>query len=230
MTKNSKIDDISILIAEDEEKLLHSMVEYLQLFFTHIYATGDGKSAYALYESEHPDIVIADIHMPQMDGLSLIKKIREKDQRTKIIITSAHSDREKLLQAIEMNLVKYLIKPVQSDILKSLLFTLVDEIRDRDTSIALKEGYRWDKGQKKLFQKNREVELKHRERKVLDLLISKAGQSVSAIDIYNHLYEDQPERDFSPDAVTSLIKRLRQKLPEGTIRSSYGVGYIFFTQ
>ena len=225
---DTKIDDISILIAEDEEKLLHSMVEYLQLFFSNVYATNDGKSAYEVYKHKHPDIIIADIHMPHMDGLTLIKKIREKDRRTKIIITTAHSDKEKLLQAIELNLVKYLIKPVQSDILKTLLFTLVKEIRDTHTSILLKEGYSWDRERKILFEKNKEIELKPRERKILDLLISKAGQSVSSIDIYNHLYEDQPERDFSSDAVTSLIKRLRQKLPKETIKSSYGVGYIFF--
>jgi DNA-binding response OmpR family regulator len=227
---DTKIDDISILIAEDEEKLLRSMVEYLQLFFTNVYATGDGKSAYARYKSDHPDIIIADIHMPHMDGLTLIKKIRETDRETKIIITTAHSDKEKLLQAIELNLVKYLIKPVQSDILKSLLFTLVEEIRDTHTSIPLIEGYRWDRTKKRLFHENREIELKQRERKVIDLLISKAEQTVSSIDIYNHLYEDQPERDFSSDAVTSLIKRLRQKLPKGTLKSIYGVGYVFFTK
>jgi len=226
---DSKIEDISILIAEDEEKLLHSMVEYLQLFFTNVYATGDGKSAYILYKNQHPDIVIADIHMPHMDGLSLIEEIRKKDRETKIIITTAHSDKEKLLQAIELNLVKYLIKPVQSDILKTLLLKLVEEIRTTRMFIPLKEEYRWDKKKKRLFHKEIEIALKPRERKVLELLIDKEGQTVSAIDIYNHLYEDQPERDFSSDAVTSLIKRLRQKLPKETLKSSYGVGYIFFT-
>jgi DNA-binding response OmpR family regulator len=226
----SKIEDISILIAEDETKLLNSMVEYLQLFFTHVYATQDGKEAYRVYQEKHPDIIIADIHMPLMDGLSLIKKIREKDRATKIIITTAHSDKEKLLQAIELNLVKYLIKPVQSDTLKQLLFTLVDEIRDARSVIPLKEGFFWDKKQKKLFHDKEEVSLKPREQKVLDMLISKAGQTISSIDIYNHLYEDQPEKDFSSNAVTSLIKRLRQKLPKETLKSSYGVGYIFLTK
>ena len=227
---DTKIEDISILIAEDEEKLLHSMVEYLQLFFTNVYATADGKSAYTLYKSKHPDIIIADIHMPHMDGLTLIKEIRKKDHDTRIIITTAHSDKEKLLQAIELNLVKYLIKPVQSDILKTLLLKLVEEIRTTRTFVLLKEGYRWDRKKKILFDKKQEIALKPRERKVLDLLIGKAGQTVSAIDIYNHLYEDQPERDFSSDAITSLIKRLRQKLPKETLKSSYGVGYIFFTK
>jgi DNA-binding response OmpR family regulator len=229
MSQN-KIEDISILIAEDETKLLNSMVEYLQLFFTNVYATQNGKEAYRIYQEKHPDIIIADIHMPLLDGLSLIKKIREKDRKTKIIITTAHSDKEKLLQAIELNLVKYLIKPVQSDTLKKLLFNLVDELCQSTTIVLLKDGYQWDKAKEKLFQGKSEVLLNPKEKKVLSLLISKAGESVSSIDIYNHLYEDQPERDFSSNAVTSLIKRLRQKLPKETLKSSYGVGYVFLTK
>jgi DNA-binding response OmpR family regulator len=228
--KINQIEDISILIAEDEVKLLHSMVEYLQLFFTHVYATENGQEAYRVYMEKSPDIIIADIHMPLLDGLSLIKKIREKDKKTKIIITTAHSDKEKLLQAIELNLIKYLIKPVQSDTLKQLLFTLTDEIRNSSSVIPLKKGFFWDKVQKKLFDGKEEIPLKPREQKILDLLIANRGQTVSSIDIYNHLYEDQPERDFSSNAITSLIKRLRQKLPEETLKSSYGVGYIFLTK
>lgn len=226
----TQINDITILIAEDETKLLYSMAEYLQLFFAHVHTAQNGKEAFALYEREHPDIVIADIHMPELDGLSLIEKIRKTDQETKIIITTAYSDREKLLQAIELHLVKYLIKPVQSDMLKKLLFSLVDTIRSSRSLIPLKEGFYWDRRNKLLLSHNQEIVLKPKEKKVLSYLIEHAGESVSSIDIYNILYEDQPERDYSAHAVTSMIKRLRQKLPKESLKSSYGVGYIFYTK
>ena len=225
-----KISDISILIAEDEKQLLNSMVEYLELFFEKVYTAEDGLSAYEIYKNQKPDIIIADIHMPHLDGLSMIEKIRKKDLQTKIIITSAHSDKEKLMQAIELHLVKYLVKPVQSDKLKELLFSLVDELRQKRDHIYLKESYYWDKSKKRLFHDEDEIALKPREQKVLELLCSRTNQSISAIDIYNHLYEDQPERDFSSDAITSLMKRIRQKLPKETIKSSYGVGYILQTK
>jgi len=224
---HKKIEHISILIAEDETKLLHSMVEYLQLFFAHVHATEDGMHAYRLYQELQPDIIIADIHMPHLDGLSLIKKIRAKDKQTKIIITTAHSDKEKLLQAIELNLVKYLIKPVQSDTLKTLLFSLAEEIRHDTDSIPLKEGYYWQPDVKKLFSEEGETDLSPKEQKILSLLIEKSGKTVSSFDIYNYLYEEQPDREYSAYAVTSLIKRLRQKLPKGMIKSIYGVGYMF---
>lgn len=227
---SKKICDISILIAEDEKKLLNSMVEYLELFFENVYTAEDGLTAYEIYKKQKPDIIIADIHMPHLDGLSMIEKIRKKDLRTKIIITTAHSEKEKLIQAIELHLVKYLIKPVQSDILKEILLSLVDELRQKRDRVYLKEAFYWDKTKKRLFHDEDEIELKPKERKVLELLCSRSNQSISSIDIYNYLYEDQPERDFSSNAITSLMKRIRQKLPKETIKSSYGVGYILQTK
>ena len=227
---NTKISDISILIAEDEKELLNSMVEYLELFFENVYRAEDGLTAYEIYKKEKPDIIISDINMPRLDGLSMIEKIRQKDLETKIIITSAHSDKEKLMQAIGLHLIKYLIKPVQSDKLKELLLLLVDELRQKRDRVYLKEAFYWDKTTNKLFHEEDEVSLKPKEQKVLELLCSRVNQSISAIDIYNFLYDDQPERDFSSDAITSLMKRIRQKLPKETIKSSYGVGYILQTK
>jgi len=227
---NTKISDISILIAEDEKELLNSMVEYLELFFENVYRAEDGLTAYEIYKKEKPDIIISDINMPRLDGLSMIEKIRQKDLETKIIITSAHSDKEKLMQAIGLHLIKYLIKPVQSDKLKELLLSLVDELRQKRDRVYLKEAFYWDKTTNKLFHEEDEVSLKPKEQKVLELLCSRVNQSISAIDIYNFLYDDQPERDFSSDAITSLMKRIRQKLPKETIKSSYGVGYILQTK
>jgi DNA-binding response OmpR family regulator len=226
---NIKISDISVLIAEDETKLLHSMVEYLQLFFTHVYAAEDGLMAYEIYKTKKPDIIVADIHMPHMDGLSMIAKIREHDRQTKIIITTAHSDKEKLLQAIELHLVKYLVKPVQSDQLKELLFSLVNELRTIQQHVHLKDGFHWDINQHKLFGHGKEIILKPKEQKVLELLFSKKGEAVSAKEIYRYLYHNDTQRTFSSDAITSLIKRIRQKLPKDTIKSSYGVGYMLQT-
>ncbi len=227
---NTKIGDISILIAEDEKQLLNSMAEYLELFFKNVYTAQDGLTAYKIYTEQRPNIIITDIHMPHLDGLSMIEKIRKEDLQTKIIITSAHSDKEKLIKAIELHLVKYLIKPIQSDKLKELLFSLVKELRQKSNCIYFKNGFYWDKHKKRLFQNQEEVILAQKEQKVLELLSVHTNQSISSKDIYNYLYKTQPERNFSSNAITSLIKRIRQKLPKETIKSSYGEGYILHTK
>jgi len=97
-------------------------------------------------------------------------------------------------------------------------------------TLYLKEGVFWDYDKRKLFWHDTEIILKPKEKIALALLASKVNATVSSIDIFNHLYEDQPNRDFSSDAITSLIKRIRQKIPQDTIRSCYGVGYILETK
>ncbi len=222
---NDKISDISILIAEDEDELREYFVEYLQLFFSKVYSASNGLEALTLYLSKKPQILIADINMPNIDGLSLIEKIRARDEKCKIIITSAHSDQDKLLQAIELNLVRYLIKPVNSDELKSLLLEVVDDLRAKESILYFSEGYSFDKEKASLFLDAQEVHLKEKERQILSLFCSKINQVLSAQDIYNYLYSDQPHKEFSSNAITSLLKRLRTKIPRDLIVNQYGAGY-----
>ncbi len=220
------IDDISVLIAEDETQLREFMAEYLQLIFKNVHTAADGMEAWRLYERRRPDIILADIHMPRLDGLSLIEKIREHDRRTRIIILSAHSEKEKLLQAIGLQLVKYLIKPVASDTLKTLLLDVVDEIRRENGHLPLGEKCHWNLRTRILTCDGGEVALKPKERKALARLCEHAGQTVSPYDLHNAMYDDDPDREYSYHAVTSTIKRLRAKLPPDTITTLYGSGYL----
>ncbi len=227
---HKKIEHISVLIAEDEKELREYFVEYLQIFFTTVYQASCGREALEIYKVKKPDIIVADINMPNLDGLSMIETIREHDKLTKVIIATAHSEKEKLLKAIELHLVRYLIKPINSDTLKELLFSLVEEIESEKSSVLLKEGFVWDKKHQTLQHNGENVHLTKREQRLLNLMLNKPNRSISNEDIYYTVYEDQPDKEFSIHALTSLIKRLRTKLPHNTITSNYGVGYIMHTK
>jgi DNA-binding response OmpR family regulator len=226
---HKKIHHISILIAEDEDELRKYFVEYLQIFFQTVYQAADGKEALKLYKTKRPDIIVADINMPYIDGLSLIQEIRKEDKTTKMVIATAHSEKDKLLQAIELHLARYLIKPINSDELKELLFTLVEEIESEKRYIYLKDAYRWDLKLKKLQQDGIDIHLTKKEQLLLNAMFKSPNRSISNEDLYYTLYADQPQKEFSVNAITSLIKRLRSKLPKETIESNYGVGYIIQT-
>lgn len=222
---NEKIKDISVLLVEDEEELRDYLVEYLQLFFVKVYAAKDGNEAYKIYLDKHPDIIVTDINMPKMDGLSLISKIREDDKDTKIVVMSAHSEEEKLLRAVELHLETYLIKPIKTDKLKSVLFESVESLRKVSKRVYIQHSVYWDKVTDTLWQNDQQVLLKARETLLLKLLCSKANQAVSAESIFYTIYKDNDEKEFSGDSVTSLMKRVRAKLPKGVIKNVYGAGY-----
>ncbi|MCK4737980.1 MAG: response regulator, partial [Sulfurimonas sp.] len=167
-----KIRDISILIAEDELELLESIKEYLEIFFNRVYTASCGNEAYDIYLHKRPNIILTDINMPNLDGLSLISKIREDDNETKIIVMSAHSDQEKLLRAIKLHLETYLIKPIKNDALKKVLVDTVCLIRDTEKRTYVSDTIYWDKDTDKLIQNNKEIVLRNKENLLLKLLFS----------------------------------------------------------
>ncbi|WP_345993084.1 response regulator transcription factor [Sulfurimonas sp. HSL-1716] len=220
-----KIEDITILIAEDEEELRNYLAEYLQIFFKYVYVAKCGHSAYMLYLEKHPDIIITDINMPNLDGLNMISRIRKSDSETKIIIMSAHSEQEKLLHAVELHLVTYLIKPIQNEVLKKFLFDIVDTIRNRSERIYLGDDFFWNKKDATLWHNSEQISLKERESMLLSILCSRINHAFSSESIFYKLYAQQSDKEFSQDAITSLVKRLRQKLPKNIIQNEYGLGY-----
>ncbi|RLA81090.1 MAG: DNA-binding response regulator [Epsilonproteobacteria bacterium] len=219
-----QIENIDILVAEDEDELREYLVEYLQIFFKHVYSASSGDKAYKLYLSKKPDIILTDINMPNLDGLSMVSKIRLQDSDTKIIVMSAYSDTDKLLQAVELNLIKYLIKPIDFQVLKELLFDLVRIIEEIPNKIYLNSDTYWDSKNKALYCKNMEIDLKDKEIILMELLLSETNIAFSNEAIFSKLYNNK-EKKYSEYAITSMLKRLRAKIPTNIIQNEYGAGY-----
>lgn len=223
--KSDKIRDISILLAEDEDELREMLQEYLQLFFNRVYSAASGDEAYDIYKQKKPNIILTDISMPHLDGLEMIGKIRESDKETRIIVMSAHSEQEKLLLAIKLHLESYLVKPIKTDKLKTTLLDIVAQIRAAVRRTYATETIFWDHDTNTLWENSKEVELRKMENMLLKLLFSKPNEIASTKEIFEYLHEEKEDKEFSVHAVTSLMKRLRTKLPEGVIHNIYGSGY-----
>lgn len=220
-----KIRDISILVAEDELELLESLKEYLEIFFHRVYTASCGEKAYDIYKQKRPNIILTDINMPNLDGLDFISKIREKDNETKIIVMSAHSEQDKLLRAIKLHLETYLIKPIKNDDLKKVLVDTVSLIRDTEKRIYVSDTVYWDKDTNSLIENSKEIPLRNKENLLLQLLFSKPNHSFSAEEIFDYIHSDKDDKEFSSHSITSLMKRLRTKIPDEVIHNIYGSGY-----
>lgn len=223
--KSEKIRDVSILLAEDEDELREMLQEYLQLFFNRVYSAASGDEAYDIYKQKKPNIILTDISMPNLDGLEMISRIRESDKETRIIVMSAHSEQEKLLLAIKLHLESYLIKPIKTDKLKTTLLDIVAQIRASVRRTYVTESVFWDHDTNTLWENSKEIKLRKMENMLLKLLFSKPNEIASTKEIFEYLHEEKGEKEFSVHAVTSLMKRLRTKLPEGVIHNIYGSGY-----
>ena len=217
----------SILYAEDEAPIRENYTKYLKKYFTKVYEAEDGESAYKIYKDKKPELMIVDINMPKMNGIELVKLIRKNDHSTKIIMLTAHSDVEYLLDAAELMLTKYLIKPITRKDLKDTLYLAVKDMKNFSVSsnilIPLREGYSFNLGTKELSDSKKVIELTNQEKNMLALLFENTSLVLSYEDIVYRLWDEYDDAKIS--SIKTLVKKLRQKLPVDTIVNVFGVGY-----
>ena len=156
--------NIKILYIEDDEIARENGLEYLENFFENIYEASDAIIALQLYEKHKPDIIITDIQMPKLNGLEFVKRIRQKDKKTQIIIITAFSDKDYLLKAIELGLVKYLVKPVREKEFEEALFLSINaHERNESNIVKLDEFTFFDTFNKNLISNNEIIKLRAKE-------------------------------------------------------------------
>lgn len=115
--------DIRLLYVEDEKEIRETVIEILKRRVSKLYAANNGKEGLEVYKSQKPDVIITDIKMPLMSGLEMARKIKAEDDQTQIIITSAHSDANFFIDAIDIGIDQYLLKPIN----KQKLFASLDK-------------------------------------------------------------------------------------------------------
>lgn len=132
--KTPNLRNLTILYAEDDEIIRDVVSMALKKFYDNVFTAKDGEEAFAVFEKEAPDILISDIMMPNLTGLGLIKKIKESgNTTTKIVVTSAFDDGNRLMECIELGVDKFFKKPVEFKELKRYLSQVADEInKDRE--------------------------------------------------------------------------------------------------
>ncbi len=217
----------SILFVEDELEVQAQIKEYLEHYFKDVYVASDGKEALELYKRYLPDALLLDINLPLVDGLTIAKEVRERNKNIKIIMLTAYTDEEKLLNAVELKLTKYLVKPVTPKEFKKALELLAKELLEvTDELISLDEHHIWSKSTKQLLHIDQEIKLTQKVRLLLSLLVEKRGFCVTYADIMAYVWEDEFDKEISIDSVKAQVSLLRKKLPENIIENVYGKGYI----
>ena len=136
MTKHN----ISILYVEDEENVRAMLSRFLQRFCSEVYIAQDGREGIELYKKHKPDIVMSDIKMPKMNGLEMIKEIKNLNHEQLVLLLSAHSDSEYLIEAINLNVDGYVLKPIDLDIVREKIEQLTHIIENKRAMQALQES------------------------------------------------------------------------------------------
>ena len=215
--------NIKILYVEDDEIARENGIEYLENYFELIYDASDAIKALQLYEKYKPDIIITDIQMPKLNGLEFVKRIRQKDKKTQVIVITAFCDKSYLLKAIELQLVKYLVKPVNEKEFEEALFLCINALKNDETNIIkLDEETYFDTYNKNLVINDEIVKLRTKELEFLLLLIKNKNRYVSYEEIENYVWENSV---MTKDALKTLVKNIKTKIPKDLILNLSNSGY-----
>jgi len=115
-----RLEDLTILYAEDEQGIKQTVTDVLELYVNKVITASDGEETLSLYEQYKPSIILLDICMPQKSGLEVLTQIRTNDIYTPVIMMTAHTENEYLRQAVELYITKYLVKPFNKETLLGL--------------------------------------------------------------------------------------------------------------
>lgn len=215
-----ELKNIPILCVEDEDGIREIIVETLKYYFDEVYEAKDGEEGYELYQEYKPKIILSDIQMKNCDGVEFVKKIRKHDSNTTIIMLTAYSNEEYLMELINLNINHYILKPLN---LKKLNEALLKYLNKTLQPLILCNDLILDLQKRELVYKNEEIIfLRKREKEFLQLLYERKDSIVTYSLIEEELWMD---KEMTTHALKSFIKDLRHKLPINVIKNVPQEGY-----
>ena len=216
-----ELSNYTLLFVENEEGIRNNLEDIFNYYFKETYMAVDGKDGLDKYLEYKPDLIISDIKMPIMNGIDMIKQIRKKDDKTDIIILSAYTDLNYLLSSVELNLLKYIIKPITDTKLKEALKVFINK-KNLISTIKINDDTAYDRSTCMIHSQNDSVQLTKKESLFLNYLLDKKT-FVTYSEIEDLLWEDKL---MSQNALRLFIRNFRKKLPPNLLQNLQNEGYI----
>jgi two-component system, OmpR family, alkaline phosphatase synthesis response regulator PhoP len=227
-----------ILIIEDETHIAEGLRLNLLLQGYEIILAGDGMSGLYMYKTDQPDLIVLDIMLPGIDGLSVLKKIREEDERIPILILSAKNAFDDKVQGLYFGVDDYMTKPfnLEEFILRveRLLLRGAWSQAEKETELS-REKYMF--GENEIcfntctaMCRGNKIHLTELELKLLKLFIANRGEILSRAEILENVWGYA--RNTSTRTVDNFIVRFRKYFepnPKEPIyfKSLRSIGYVF---
>jgi len=219
-------EHLNILYLEDEKNIRIKLKEALELIVSNVYDCENTEQAKQILNNKRIDIIISDINLKDENALDFIKNIRKDYSTIPIILLSAYTEKNYLLEAAKLKLVDYLVKPIDFKILNNAIENAAQELIDYGNYIVdFENNTSYNVLHKKLLSKdtNKELTLTAKEIELLEYLISNSNRVLSHDEIKNKLWVDAYE--ITDSALKNLINKLRKKVGKESIKNISGVGF-----
>ncbi len=212
-----------ILIVEDEPTLQAQLAEALGAAGYATDAAGNGVDAHHLGDSEPYDAVLLDLGLPQMDGITVLRKWRAAGRTMPVLILTARDGWHEKVAGIDAGADDYLTKPFHMEELLARLRALIRRAGGHASAELNCGPLTLDTRHSRATVDGQVLTLTSHEYRVLAYLMHHRDQVVSRADLIEHIYAQDHDRDSN--TVEVFIARLRKKLPAGLIETVRGLGY-----
>ncbi|WP_294590938.1 response regulator transcription factor [uncultured Bacteroides sp.] len=234
------MEKINVLLVEDEQTLAMIIKDTLEGQNFIIHTASDGEEGLRLFFDIRPDVLVADVMMPRMDGFEMVRRIRQTDKRTPVLFLTARSAINDVVEGFELGANDYLKKPfgmqeliIRIKALVGKAFSFTNQKPMETTSFEI-GNYRFNSVTQRLTyigvisspRMNTEVELSHRESEILKRLCENQNQVVNTQNVLLDLWGD--DSFFNSRSLHVFITKLRHKLSlDNRIRivNVRGIGY-----
>lgn len=222
--------NIKILLVEDELTLSMIIKDTLDSEGFEVIQAENGNKGLQLFFESKPDILVADVMMPEMDGFEMVSRIRKTDKSTPILFLTARSAIKDVVSGFEIGASDYLKKPFNMQELIIRVKSLVNrayieqEVKNKESFEI--GNYAFDSITQKLIYGGNEQELSHRESEILKRLCLNRNDVVNTQDILMELWGD--DSFFNTKSLHVFITKLRHRLSlDNRIRivNVRGIGY-----
>jgi len=207
-----------VMLVEDEVELAHLVRDYLEAAGFEVSMFHDGQDAYASFQQRKPNLMVLDLMVPRMDGLTICRKVREQSDLPIIMVTARTEEIDRVL-GLNMGADDYVCKPFRR--------------LERKAEPEQNDSFRIDKAQQRIWYQQKSLSLTPTEFRLLELFLEHVGQVYSRAQLLDHINPDS--FDVADRVIDSHIKNLRRKISEAAetgnrhewIQAVYGVGYRF---
>ena len=230
MSVNRAESSARILVADDDKSVRESLVRALTLEGYTVVAANDGAKALDVVKTERPDVVVLDVMMPAVDGLTVCRVLRAEKNRVPVLMLTARTETSDRVAGLDAGADDYLPKPFALEELLARLRallrrTLPDD--DAPSAVLTLDTLRIDSAARRVWRSDNEIEMSKTEFDLLELLVANSGIVLEHSTIYDRIWG----YDFGPDSknLAVYIGYIRRKVDvtgeKPLIHTVRGIGY-----
>jgi DNA-binding response OmpR family regulator len=217
-----------LLLVEDSDRLRRSLATGLRRSGYAVDLAADGPEGLWLAKSHDYDVVILDLMIPGLDGLSLLGKLRSDGKDYPVIILTARDTVEDRVKGLRAGADDYLVKPFAFDELLARIEALVRRRHGVKSSRVTVGPIEIDAGSRTVYLRGKPVPLTPREFSILQYLVARRGRVVSRTEVEAHIYDGraEPMSNVIDSAICAIRRRIDEAGKPSLIATRRGLGYI----